>query len=294
MRRLLAFCAVAVMIFAAFAAVGLNRVATVSAAGGSGNLVRGGGPIAPGCPIGPNVTFCDQAPGTAQLEGTFGVENPVAVTGVLVTQVAAPGMAANFPASCSTGGACDFTIIGNTCTGNLAANQGCAIGLDFTPTALGPRAAALTVTDSAGDTLSIVVEGVGKNLALGPPVPPSCGQQPPIDNAFPFCSEAVGAAGAVSTFTLTAGAPESGIVVSFQAIPGLSSEFAAGDFTVENMTCTGALATLASCNIGVSFTPTAAGLRSAALTATDSNGDTTTIYVSGNTTSGVQVGTPVI
>ena len=37
-RRLVAFCAVAVTVFAAFAAVRLNRVATVSAAGGPGTL----------------------------------------------------------------------------------------------------------------------------------------------------------------------------------------------------------------------------------------------------------------
>ena len=105
---------------------------------------------------------------------------------------------------------------------NLAANAGCTIGLDFTPTALGLRAAALTVTDAGGDTLSIIVEGNGKNLALGPPVPPACAQQPPIDNAFPFCQEAVGRVGPGVTFSLTAGAAESGVACVFRAIPGLS------------------------------------------------------------------------
>jgi hypothetical protein len=292
-RRLLVICAVAVTVLAAFAALRANRVTTVSAAGTPGNLTLGGVPIAPGCPLGPSLTFCDQAPGTAQLEGTFGIGNPVAVMGVKLTQAAAPGLAANFPATCSTGGACDFTIIGNTCTGNLAANQGCVIGLDFTPTALGLRAAALTVTDTEGDTVSVIVEGTGKNLALGSPVPPACAQQPPIDNSFPFCQEAVGASGTAEAFTLTAGAAETGITWSLAAIPGLAPEFAAGDFTIGSTSCTGVLTALATCNINVAFSPTTAGLRSAALTATDSNGDVTTIFVSGNTTSGVQVGAPV-
>lgn len=75
--------------------------------------------------------------------------------------------------------------------------------------------------------------------------------------------------------------------VALAPISGLESEFAANDFTIESTTCGGALAPGGSCTVGVGFTPTAAGLRSAKLTATDSSGDTSTIYLTGPATSGL-------
>lgn len=276
MRRLLAICAVTLTVLAAFAAARLDRVATVSAAGGPSNLVLFEAQSTGGCPLGPAYTFCDQVTGTQGSTEVFFVNNSSAVTGLAVSLQPVPGLATNLAPG-------DFTIASNSCTASLAANVQCEIGVAFSPTTAGLRTAALTVTDAGGDTLAFNIAGTGKNLALAPP-----GDSCPLpDNAFLFCPQPVGGASSPAAFTLTAGAAATGVILSFQAIPGLSSEFGTGDFTIASTTCTGALAANASCTIDVEFTPKTAGLRSATLTATDADGDTTAIYLAGNTTSGL-------
>ena len=278
MRRLLAVCAMAVTIFAAFAAVRLTHVATVSAAGGQGSLALfSADPAEQGCPLGPTFAFCDQVlGGIPGPQARFQVTATSAVSNLSVSLAAIPGMASNFAAG-------DFTVAANTCAGGLAAGQQCVVAVAFSPTAAGLRAATLTVTDAAGDTLAINIEGTGKNLAMTPPPAPACLQ----GNAYTYCNEAVGGASSAETFTLNASSAVAGITVSLLPISGLSSEFATGDFTIAITTCTGALAPLASCTVSVEFTPKAAGLRAAALTATDSNGDSTAIYLEGQTTTGL-------
>jgi len=283
-RRLLIFCAMAVTIFGAFAALRLTRVATVSAASGQGSLaLYTADPDEEGCPLGPTFTFCDQIlGGFPGPQADFQIIATNAVSGLSVSLAAIPGMASNFAAG-------DFTIAANFCTGNLAAGQQCVVAVAFSPTAAGSRAAALTVTDAAGDTLAINLEGTGRNLAMAPPPAPACIQ----GNAFTYCNEPVGGASSAVTFTLNASSAVTGMAVSLQPISGLSSEFAAGDFTIASTTCTGALAALASCTVSVEFTPTAAGLRSGALTATDSNGDVTAIYLAGQTATGLAFPLPL-
>jgi hypothetical protein len=281
-RRLLVICVATVAVLVAFA-VARKHPAVAHAASNPGNLTPGGFPAYPGCALGPTSTFCDQAPGTASTQGTFGVLNSVAVTNVAVSLAPIPGLASNFAAG-------DFTITNTTCTGSLAVNQGCDITVAFTPTSTGLHQAALTVTDSQGDTLAINIGGTGKNLMLAPPVQLGC----PWDNAFTYCPQAVGSASSAETFTVTTGSGgATGINVSLAATPGLESEFAAGDFTIEGTTCTGSLAAFANCTVSVSFTPTTAGLRSATLNATDSSGDSTAIYLAGQTTGGMQFTTVV-
>ncbi len=284
MRRLLAVCAMAVTIFAAFVALRLNRVATVSAAGGQGSLaLYTADPDEEGCPLGPTFTFCDQIlGGFPGPQADFQIVATSAVSGLSVSLAAIPGMASNFAVG-------DFTVAANFCTGSLAAGQQCVVAVAFSPTAAGLRAAALTVTDAAGDALAINIEGTGRNLAMAPPPAPACIQ----GNAYTFCNEAVGGASSAETFTLNASSAVTGMTVSLQPISGLSSEFATGDFTIASTTCTGALAPLTSCTVSVEFTPTVAGLRSAALTATDSNGDATAIYLAGQTTTGLAFPLPL-
>ena len=275
-RRLLAICSVTLTVLAAFAAARLNRAAIVSAAGGPSNLVLFDVQSTGGCPLGPAYTFCDQVPGTRGPAEVFFVNNSVAVTGLAVSLQAVPGLAAEFAPG-------DFTITSNSCTGSLAANLQCEIGVAFSPTVAGLRSAVLAVTDAGGDTLAVNIAGTGKNLAIAPP-----GDSCPLpDNAYMFCPGPVGGTSAPSAFTLTAGALATGVNLSLAAIPGLSSEFGSGDFTIAATTCTGTLAASASCGVDVEFTPKVAGLRSAALTATDADGDTTIVYLAGNTTSGL-------
>jgi hypothetical protein len=282
-RRLLVVCGVAVVIYAAFAALRTNRVATVSAAGTPGDLVLVGVQNQGGCTLGPAYSFCDQVPGTTGLTKVFFVNNLPAVTGLAAAIQPIPGMTANLATTCATGVPCDFTIVSNTCTGNVAAGSQCEIGVAFSPTVAGLRAAALTVTDAGGDTLAMNIQGTGATLALVP-LGNSC---TPPDNAFTYCTQPVGGASAPETFTLSAAAAETGVNISFQQIPGLASEFGITDFTIAATTCTGVLGANGSCTVGVEFTPKLAGMRSAALTATDANGDTSVIYLAGSTTSGL-------
>ena len=286
MRRLLAICAVAVAILAAVAVARNNTPIAHAAASNPGNLLLIATERAQsGCPLGPAFTFCDQVPATQGPASRFVVEALVAVNGVSVSFAAVPGLASHFAAG-------DFTITNNTCTGNLAATQECAIDVAFSPTASGLRAAALTATDAAGDALAINIEGTGKNLTMASPAALTFPALPvilgPSGNEFSFASTSVGGTSLATTVTLTAGAAgATGVNSTFAVIPGLESGFAASDFTIESTTCTGALAPNGSCTVSVSFTPTTVGFRSAALTATDSDGDSTTIYLAGNTRSDI-------
>jgi hypothetical protein len=224
-----------------------------------------------GCPLGPAYTFCDQPLGTASQPEPFLIQSSAAVTGIAVSLQSVSGLSANFAAA-------DFTIAGNTCTGNLAAGAQCEIDLEFSPTAPGMRQAALTLTDAQGDSLAINVEGKGNNLALNPPYGLSPGAP---DNSFSYGGQPVNQATAPQAFTVTAGAAVTQIHVSLAPIPGLESEFASGgaDF-LDSDNCS-ALAAGGTCTANVEFTPTAVGLRAAALVATDAEGDTTTLYISG-------------
>lgn len=273
-RRLVAYTVGVAVLVAVL--VARKHLPVAHAATNPNNLQRGGAPAYPGCALGPGLTFCDQAPGTASSQGVFGVINGVPVTNVSLSVTAIPGLAANFAPG-------DFTITGNTCTGNLPANQGCAFSASFTPTTTGLRQAALMVTDSAGDEAIFNVEGMGTNLFVAPPVQPAC----EWDNALTYCAQAFGTASAAETFTITAGAAgASGINVALVATPGLSGEFNSADFTIVANTC-GALAAFQSCTVGVEFTPRTDGLRAAALTAADSAGDATQVYLVGHTTSSI-------
>ncbi len=282
-RRLLAFCAVTVMVFAAFAAARLTRVTTVSAAGGPGNLKISAIPLISGCPIGPAFTFCDQIPNGTTQQVEFNVTAAVAVQGVSVSIAAIPGLSANFAVGY-------FTISNlSTCSGNIAANTPCAIVLIFSPTVAGLRQAALTVTDSASDTLAFNVQGTGANLEMGLPAAPVCSFLP--TTAFSYCNQPVGGTSGSLTFTLTSGNPVTGLNIAFAAVPGLASEFNAAqpDFTITGTTCATTLAAFTPCTVGVAFTPKTAGLRSAALSVTDSEGDSLAVTLAGQTNGGLAI-----
>jgi hypothetical protein len=283
-RRLLVSCALVVTVLAAFAALRANRVTTVSAAGTPGVFKITAIPIVSGCPLGPSFTFCDQIPnGTTQLV-EFNVTATAAVQGVSVSVAAIPGLSANFAAG-------DFTVPNfGTCTGNLAVNQICILPIVFSPTVAGLREAVVTVTDTAGDTLTLNVNGTGTNLRMLLPNTPVCPPALPT-LAFTYCNQPVGGVSGTLTFTLTSGSAVTGLNVGIAAVPGLESQFnqAMPDFTIENTTCTGSLAAFTPCTIGVAFTPATAGLRSASLTITDSDSDALAVTLAGNTSAAVTV-----
>jgi hypothetical protein len=292
LRRLSGVGALAVLLFSAFALT--DAPIPAHAASNPGNLTLASVTYpTSGCAIGPALTFCDQAPGTQGQWATFFVSAKAAVTGVAVSVAAIPGLAGNY----ATG---DFAVTttppplvsanGVPCTGNLAANQPCTFFVAFSPTAAGLRQAQITVTDSAGDSLAVNVEGTGTQFALAPPLAQNCTPAVLSDNAYMYCAQSISPASPTTeTFTLTSAAGAANVNVALAAIPGLESEFQPADFTIETPPCPSTIPAGGNCSIGVAFTPTAAGLRSAALVATDSSGDRTTIYLAGPAASGLSV-----
>jgi hypothetical protein len=291
-RRLLAFCAVAMTILVALAVLRLDHASTVSAAAVPNNLEIVSVTGQSGCPLGPAFTFCDQIPGAGVPPGTtsppthFIIQALAAVSGVSVSLVAVPGLSAIYNPS-------DFTITLDLCAGSLAANEQCEIDIAFHPTTAGVREAELTLSDSAGDKLTLNMAGTGRTLVMAPPISaPTCTPPIPSDNAFMYCPEAVHATSAAQVFTITSSPAVTGLHVAVTAIPGLSSEFNVADFTTQSTTCTTTLN--GSCTLNMVFSPTTAGLRAAELTATDTGGDATTVYLAGNTNSGLAISGPTM
>jgi hypothetical protein len=143
----------------------------------------------------------------------------------------------------------------------LAVNATCTISVTFTPGATGARSASVSITDDAsGSPHGLALTGTGAAAA------PSVGLSP---TSLDFGSRAVGTTSASqnSTLTNTGNAP---LTISSVAVTGAN----AGDFAQTN-TCPSSPATLAagaSCSIAVTFTPSAAGSRSAAVSVTDDAG----------------------
>src|SRR5262249_11296977 len=158
----------------------------------------------------------------------------------------------------------------------------------------GLRQSALTATDStASDKAFVNLSGTALNnttngtpaLGLIPPPAPACTQ----DNAFTFCSQALHTASGTQNFLLTAGNTTTGLTYTIAAAPGLTSEFALGDFNIASNACGATLAGGSSCLIGVQFMPTAAGARAAILKVTATGGDSAQVYLAGNTSNGLSL-----
>lgn len=290
MRRLLSIGALTLMMFSALLLT--DHVIAARAASNPGNLTLSATEYASqGCALGPAFTFCDQAPGTQGEWATFSVTPTAAVNGVTVSIAAVPGLSANFAAgdfNVTTTPPPNVVSTGVPCTGNLAANQSCTFFVAFSPTAAGLRQAQITVADSAGDSLVVNVEGTGTQLALAPPAPANCTPAVLPDDAYTYCPQPINpTAPTTETFTLSSATGATGVNVTLAAIPGLESEFSSGDFTFKTPVCPATIAAAGTCSIGVAFTPTAAGLRSAALIATDSSGESTSLYLAGAASSGL-------
>jgi FtsP/CotA-like multicopper oxidase with cupredoxin domain len=143
-------------------------------------------------------------------------------------------------------GAADFTLV-TTCGAVLAPAATCAITVTFAPAVTGAKAASLAIGAAAPATpLALPLSGAG--IAPGGNVSPA---------SLAFGLQGVNTTSAAQTVTLsnTGTAP-----LAFTAIGTGSAEFTAAT------TCVSPLAPAASCAIGVTFTPAAAGARTGTLT----------------------------
>jgi hypothetical protein len=184
--------------------------------------------------------------------------------------------------------ASDFAIVpaGTSCATGLpapvsvAASANCGWSVTFTPTGLGSRTASLTFTDDSGattgSTQSVPLSGTGTApvVVLAP-------------TTVSFPAQAVSTTSAAMNGTLT-NTGTTALHLASVSITGAN----AGDFAIvsSGTTCTNGstvAASTGSCTWSVTFTPTAAGTRSASLTFTDDNngvsGSTQSVALTGIT-----------
>ena len=137
----------------------------------------------------------------------------------------------------------------NTCSAILAVSASCTISVTFSPIANGTANGTLTVTDNAaGNPQTVSLTGTGTIGSLSPP-------------ALNFGNQAIGTKSASQTVTLS-NVGTNNVRVSAITIGGTN----AADFSQTN--ACGSIAAGSSCAITVSFTPSAAGTRSATVNVT--------------------------
>jgi hypothetical protein len=142
----------------------------------------------------------------------------------------------------------------NPCGTSLAAGANCTISVSFKPTALGARAATVTVTDNsngaASSTQSASLAGTGIVPAGLTPA------------SLSFANQLLSTPSATQTLTLS---NSNSVAFSVTiAITGTNSS----DFS-ETSTCGTSLAAGANCTISVTFKPTATGTRSGTVSVTE-------------------------
>ena len=137
----------------------------------------------------------------------------------------------------------------------LSPNATCTISLTFSPTAAGARQASLATTDNApGSPQLVPLSGIG-----AAPLPAVS----LVPGSLTFATTTQGTTSTPQTITLTSVGP--GTLHISSVLPGGANP---GDFQVSN-SCSGAYPAGATCNIGVTFSPLGAGLRSATITIND-------------------------
>lgn len=216
-------------------------------------------------------TFANQTVGTpsasqtAVLTNTSGAGNTVTISSKLM--------------SGANSGDYSFT---DNCPSLLMSGLNCTFNITFTPTAAGTRVANLQVFDNAsGSPQAVALLGTGVAQTPGVLLNPT---------SLNFGDQTLSTTSTVRSIILTN--TGSGVLT-------VSSVVASGDFavvTVPATNCGGSLASLATCSLNVTFTPTATGGRTGAVTVTDNasgsphvatlsgNGITTKCQATGNLT----------
>ena len=137
----------------------------------------------------------------------------------------------------------------NNCLPYIAAKGSCTINVSFEPTVIGPLTGTLTITDYAGNspqTVALSGTGFAPVASLSATVLTFPGQTVSTTSSPQTLTLSDTGSGALTPLTITV----------------------SGDFAQTN-TCAGSVASGSSCTISVTFTPTASGARSGALTLAD-------------------------
>jgi hypothetical protein len=144
-----------------------------------------------------------------------------------------------------------FTVTGATLPATVASGASLTLTITFAPTTAGSYTGTLAIQSNAtNSTLSVALSGTATaatpTLTLSP-------------TSLTFAAQSLGTTSAAQTITLTN---------KGTAALAISAIAASGDFAQTNL-CGSSLAVSASCTISVTFTPTATGTRSGAITLTD-------------------------
>ena len=142
----------------------------------------------------------------------------------------------------------------NTCTNPVAPGANCSVSVTFVPQAPGPRKGVILISDNAaGNPHTIIVTGVG--MAANP-----------SPASLTFASQSVGTSSAPQMVTLS---NSSGVTMNVWQIAITGAN--ASDFS-KTTNCGSTLAAGTNCTINVTFTPSAAGARSASLLVSNDGG----------------------
>ena len=159
----------------------------------------------------------------------------------------------------------------------------CAINITFAPTATGPQQATVVITDNAPDSpQSVQLSGTGS--APPPPAPQVTVNPSPV--TFPTTTQGTTSAPITATVTNTGNAT---LHISSVNLGGNNS----ADFSMMN-TCNGAYAPNANCSITLTFTPLAAGERSATITIMDDAQNSPQIVQVSGTATPAPITTPLV
>lgn len=161
----------------------------------------------------------------------------------------------------------NFAVVSNTCGSSLSSAASCTVNITFTPTIAGALVGSLAISDSAPDSpQTIALSGTGDlPLTISP-------------TTLAFGTEIVGGTTAPKAATLT---NNTSSALSFSFVPS-------GNYAISSSgtTCGTSLASLAKCNIAVTFSPTANGSVNGAVTITDAAGFSSQLIALSGTGSG--------
>jgi hypothetical protein len=195
-------------------------------------------------------------------------QTPIGVTSAASSfTVTNTGQAASGTVAVSLGGtnASYFTIQSSTCTAALAPGDSCTVTVTFDSFYTGTDTASLTATATPGGSASASLTAQA--------ITPAYYQIPNPPN---FGDVFVGASTPDQTLTVTdEGQQTTGTL--HVALGGSDPE----DYVIDSNTCTGTLASGASCSIAVHFSPIHVGDRPATLTVSSSPGTIATVQLDG-------------
>jgi hypothetical protein len=153
--------------------------------------------------------------------------------------------------------ASSFVLTTKTCTTSLAVGASCTLSVSFKPASAGTFTASLAATDNAtGSPQTVALSGTGTaasstTVSLSP-------------SSLTFPTTAVGSTSAAQVITFT---NTGTVAVSVQSF--LFGGANASSFVLSAKTCTTSLPVGSSCTLSVSFKPTATGVQTATISATD-------------------------